>query len=339
VASPPLAYPTGYYRPQTPEGLKYAAVGFLLAGFGGLAGGAITLSLLSSPFGAMQIVSGLVTGLLGFIGLVFYLMGFYYLHSGRAEFGPPHESGMTRALWALIAAVVLVVASMIFVGGLALLADIGGGSAVTYLVAGLVAGIASQIAVALAVILPLRSLLPAERLPILLFTAVLFVLSPVVTYGVGLATFGPGDLLPPVASAAGDLYNVLPFVVATILYLQAKGRIDRGELKALPPRVVLYPLYAPPYPAMVPYAPPYPYNPYPNQPPPYAMYPAAPYPYAYPPPVPYPPYPAVQPPPAAPPQAAPATPAPDAPETRPSSEEKPPDASVLPAKREEEKAA
>jgi len=315
--------------------VRYAAYGLFLFIGSTVVSGAVAIPS-GTGFGVTLLI-GAVGGLIGLIALILFFIGFYYLYAGRQEFGADQELWMGRALWAFIAAIILIIVVGALVGLFILLTLFSSGvpgNVGLYYVLLMVTGVIPQVAVALTIVLPIRSLLAKESMPHLGLVAVLIILGPVVTYGVAIAAlaggFTPdfGLTVPPIATAIGAFFSAVPLLLAGMLYLAAKGRIDRGEIKATPPRLAMYPtFYTPPYPYVQPYAPPYGYNPYPNQPPPYPMY-------AQPPPV----YaPAPQYPPMAPPPVQPMAPQPMPPATPAPSEEKP--AAVIPdRKKDEEKA-
>lgn len=291
----PYAYPTGWYRPRTPEGLKYTTFALVLAAGGSVLGGLVALSLpeMVGPYPGIGRFTGLCAGaIFGFVAVILFLAGFHGVYTSREEFGPEQTAWTERALWALVLAVIAILVGgsleAVLVLGIAPGSSAEGILLVTLEI--LILSLLVQIPIALAVLLPVRALVREESLPLLSLTVILFILSPLATYGTALA-LGPSaaSLVPPAAAAIGGLFGAVPLLLSAFLYLGVQGRIRRGEVSPVPPRPLLYPMYIPPYP--IPYAPGAPYLP-PYGVSPYPMYPA---PVIYGPPPPLPP---VAPPPA-----------------------------------------
>ena len=76
----PYAYPTGWYRPRTPEGLKYTTFALVLAAGGSVLGGLVALSLpeMVGPYPGIGRFTGLCAGaIFGFVAVILFLAGFH----------------------------------------------------------------------------------------------------------------------------------------------------------------------------------------------------------------------------------------------------------------------
>jgi len=286
-------YYPGYQRLKTLEGLKFALVGLLIALIAGTLGVVLSATLSTSvnpldPLGGLGATLAVicVTGIAYLLAVIFYLVGFGYIYSGRYEFGPEQVTWAGRGLWALVAAIVV-----FFVGfavtavleialiGFGFAGPPNPGSLVGVLVAALIVGVLVELAIGLAVVLPVRALVRQEYLPLIALTLVVYVVAPIVEYGVLLASLGSLTSGNPfgalqnmtLGGIIGGAIGIASLLLSFFLYFHAKKRIDSGELRARPPPMPAYAPYypaypyyaAPPYPGYSPYPPPYPYPPAP----------------------------------------------------------------------------
>jgi len=114
-------------RAKTPQGLHWALAGLVLAiaysavsALIGLLLGQILSGPPPPPGNVLNQVSGMLAAgilslILGILVLIFYFIGFGFLYGGRNEFGPTHARNVRIALFLVIGAIALGVASEVAV--------------------------------------------------------------------------------------------------------------------------------------------------------------------------------------------------------------------------------
>ena len=315
----PYPYPYQYQpvpvvppQPSTPKGVGWCVRAFMLQ--------AVALVLLAlAGAAALAVIGGLQPGqnpfqilvlflpallllvagaVIEIVVLIFYLVGFGYIYKGRNEFGPSHARNLRIALYLLILAFVLGLASSVtttVMGAFAIQTDPFGGTftfdAGMYYATqavGIGFGILIAALVAAHFVLAIRVLAKPQHERLLYVAAAIGTATPGVTgallllvlpryltlltdTGAGLPPIGPDIGLPIIVASSMNIVTILMFLLA---FRGAEARLRSGELKpTLPPPqvtswmpapVVQYAPYGPYAPQAPPMAPPTP----PPQPPP-----------------------------------------------------------------------
>ncbi len=233
--------------------------------------------------------------IISLVCLIFYLVGFGYMYRGRNEFGPAHARNVRIALYLLILALVLGLASTVVTTALSFFAirtdpfsqTITFDSGMYYAMQATSIGFGIVIAACVAAhfVLTIRALAKPQHERLLYAAAAIGTATPGVTGAVLLLVLpgyidrlvnspggpflglGPDSGYPGLASAAMNLVTMLLFLLA---FRGAEARLRTGELKPIlpPPQMASWmPAPVVPYPPYGPYAPPAPMAP-PQQPPP-----------------------------------------------------------------------
>ncbi len=255
-------------------------------------------SLIASPptpfdaafFPLMATMLGLacVSGVVGFVGAVLFLIGLNHLYTGRDEYGPAHMQAVDRVIIFAILGIVFGIAAPI--GGTVTSAFLGFGSGFSLIGgANVVSGVLGALRglfVGLAFASALRVFQPEGDRATGLAAAILLAVSPVVAVLAGIAfPLSPGVSDPRILSTALTAWlaaaafaaamDLVAYVLFFRLYSQTYHRMHAGEFAVMyrpPPMFVPYypapiPYYYPPYPVQ-PAPPPTPQNPPPSSPPP-----------------------------------------------------------------------
>ncbi len=220
-----------------------------------------------------------VSGVVGLVGAILFLIGLNYLYTGRDEFGLAHMQAVDRVIIFAILAIVFGIAAPI--GGTFTSAFLGFGSGFSLIGgANIVSGTLGALRglfVGLAFASALRAFQPEGERATGLAAAVLLAISPGVVVAAGIAFpmgFGTSDprilstaltawLAAAALAAAIDLFA---YVLFFRMYSRTYHRMHAGEFAAMyrPP-----PMFVPYYPAPMPYYyPPYPIQPAPPPTPP-----------------------------------------------------------------------
>ncbi len=235
------------------------------------------LSLLGTMIGLTCAI-----GLVGLVGGILFLIGLYYLHAGRDEYGPAHTQSMDRVLiYAIIALVFAITAP---IGGTFTSAFIGFGAGfgmfgTTNVVSGTLGAVRGLFA-GLALATALRAFQTEDDRRVGLASAALLAVAPAGAAVVGvLFPVSPGltdsrillTVLPIWlgAAAVAAAIELIAYVLFFRLYSKTSRQMHAGEFAGMyrPP-----PMFVPYYPAPVSYY----YPPYPAYPPPQPAPPPAP---------------------------------------------------------------
>lgn len=225
-----------------------------------------------------------VSGVVGLVGAVLFLIGLNHLYTGRDEYGPAHMQAIDRVIIFAILGIVFGIAAPI--GGTATSAFLGFGSGFSLIGgANVVSGTLGTLRglfVGLAFASALRAFQPEGERVTGLTAAILLAVSPAVAVvatlafplsaGVSTAFTLTAWLVAAAVAAAIDL---VAYVLFFRMYSRTYHRMHAGEFVAMyrpPPMFVPYypapmPYYYPPYPAQ-PAPPPTPPQPPPQSPPP-----------------------------------------------------------------------
>jgi len=296
----PYPYPYQYQpvpvappQPSTPKGVGWCVRAFMLhlvalvmLALAGVAGIAVIGGLQpgQNPFQMLALFLPVLLLLVAWavieiVVLVFYLVGFGYVYKGRNEFGPAHARNLRIALYLLILAFVLGLASIVtttVMSSFAIRMDPFGGTftfepGLYYATqaVGIGFGIVIAAFVAAHLVLAIRVLAKPQHERLLYAAAAIGTATPGVAgallllvlprylalltdAGAGLP-IGPETGLPGIAAAGVSVVTFLLFLLA---FRGAEARLRSGELKpTLPPPQVTSWMPAP----VVPYAP---YGPY-----------------------------------------------------------------------------
>jgi hypothetical protein len=217
-------------------------------------------------------------GIVGLVGVIFFLMGTYYGHDGQHEYGPDHARDIERAaIFFVIALVMGVIAS---VGAIGFESSAFGTVFPFNPVAGIF-GAVRGLCVGLFLLYVGRGFLRKEEQNLGWLGTVLLAAAPAVGSGVFFLLFVAGNPSNPFASPALlSLAFVIAAALATVelvayamflhIYSQALRRLRSGEIQPIPRPAVMYvPYYpVPPYYPTNPWEPAYPQAPPPEGPPP-----------------------------------------------------------------------
>lgn len=226
----------------------------------------------------ITMIGGLcIGGLLMFIALILFLVGFISIYSGRNEFGEPHASFAYKAMIFIVVAVIINVAGGIAVS---LIPGVVGG------VASSVIGIITAILIALGVIFLIQELSDDSGKRMLRIAGMLYIIIAIISSILTILLFlsyGLYDISADQQAAEENLGSVIavamipmaigalqliPIVIFLLAYRKTYSRVKSREITPI------LPAYPQPYPGMYPpgYPPAYapqqpPYQPSPGYPP------------------------------------------------------------------------
>ena len=288
MPAPPYPYPMiAPPQPKTPQGIGYVRWSVLLGAvmqaiaIPGYVVFAVLLNQVqattfppdfSTTFGlvAAALLFAFATGIVGLIAVIFFVLGFYYIHEGRDEYGPDHNRQMDRALAYLIVAFVMAIVASI--GGFSPLgSSLGGPAAISEVTSWF--GAVRGLFVGLLLMSLVNVFISKEDRTLGWVGTIILAAVPAITsalYIVLFLTFTPSNptsifgalFAALIIAAALSAAELVAFLLFYLLYAKVVKRMRAGEF----PAAVRAPMVFPPYYPAPMYYPPYPV--YPSYPPP-----------------------------------------------------------------------